>query len=756
MALRLPTIVIIVLMSLAALSSWAQNDEQQNPLQQAADFYLDNVRRAPNDLELHRELMDMFREKRFTTVPIAIYRNSLEQNANNSMLLYLLGYAYLMAYGQPMAEGEPDPLRMAEENLKAALQIKSNFPDAVSAMGDLYLRKDQSDLAIEKWEEAIKLNSRFEAAHLSMARFYRSQKEYDKAIDNYQRAISLKPKRVAIRYLELGLTYMDMEDLDRAESAFEKAKKYDSKMAMAYYKLGQVYAKRGERDKAVKIYRTGRKHDPDNAEVAYELAHIFLGTNDTKYALLSMERGLSADAVDPEMAKELANRIEKGTVAAADFMSQLADFEYSRNLQLHYFLGKLYLKIGENEDRALKHFKLAAGLDEANADVHYQLGLLQEKLEPEKAKEQYQKAVELGASDIGVSAEAQADLLFKAAQGYLDEGLEAKFIETAQQGLAIYSNRPDIHLQLAKIFNKRAQIYKNSGQKEQEDEMLQKAVEHYEQVTILQPDAQRWYNLGLLYEWQKKIKAIRAYDKAVQLDPNFARAYYRRGYFRLHYKIGDAGVLMYQPPVAVEDFKKAIELDPKLADAHFSLGTAYHQMDMPEEATAEFAKTVELDPDNVQAHVYLAQDYAAAGENEKVIQHLTKAAELEDSNAEILKTLGAMQLQYGGDSGIKAAQKALEKAVELKPDDAEISMNYGYTLYLDRLFNEAIEKLKKAIEIQSNYPEAHYNLALSYKAVRKYDLARQHWEKVIKLVPGTPLADKAAEFVDTMNQSETP
>ncbi len=233
MALRLPTIIITVLMSLAALSSWAQDNERQNPFQQAADFYLDNVRRAPNDLELHRELMDTFREKMFTTVPIAIYRNFLERNANNSMILYLLGYAYLMAYDQPMAEGEPDPLKMAEENLKAALQIKSNFPDAVSAMGDLYLRKNQPDLAIEKWEEAIKLDSRFEAAHLSMARFYRSQKEYDKAIENYQRAISLKPKRVAIRYLELGLTYMDMEDLDRAENAFEKAKKSGKSMLPA-------------------------------------------------------------------------------------------------------------------------------------------------------------------------------------------------------------------------------------------------------------------------------------------------------------------------------------------------------------------------------------------------------------------------------------------------------------------------------------------------------------------------------------------
>lgn len=756
---RLFSIALIMIMFFIALPSWTQEGNQQSALQQAADYYVNNIRRRPNDLELHRELMDMFGKRNLSTIPITIYRNSLESNSNSHVVLYLLGYAYMTSYGMPLMDGEPEPLKQAEENLKAALEKRPGFPDALSALGDVYLRAGKIDSALAKWQEALEANERFEPAHLSLARYYHSQREYDRAIEEYQRAISLNPKLVAIRYMELGLVYMDMNDLDNAEEAFNKAKKYDSKMAMAYYKLGQIYAKRGKPTKAVKLYRDGRKHDPNNAEVAYDLAHIFLETNHTKYALLSMERGLVADAVDPEIDKELVARIEQGTIAAADYMAQLSDFEYSGNFELHYFLGKLFLKIGENEDRALKHFKMAAGLEQDNADVHYQLALLQEKLEPEKAKEQYQKAAELGVADTTgtvESAEARANVLFKAAQGYLEEGLEAKFIETAQAGLAIFPNRADIHLQLAEIFKKRADIYKNNDQAREEEEALKQTVKHYEQVVTLQPDAQKWYELGLLYERQNKIKAVRAYDKAVQLDPDFAAAYYQRGDFRLNYKVGRVSVRMYEPQMAIDDLKKAIELDPKLADAHFSLGTAYHQMDMAEQATIEFEKTVEIDPSNVKAHIYLAQDYAAAGENKKVIKHLSMAAELDDTNAEVLRSLGAMQLKYGGDSGIKAAQEALAKAVKLKSDDAEILMNYGYTLYLDRLFNEAIDNFTKAIEIQANYPEAHYNLALAYKAARKYDLAKQHWQKVMSLVPGTPMADKSREFLNRMEKSGTP
>jgi superkiller protein 3 len=181
---------------------------------------------------------------------------------------------------------------------------------------------------------------------------------------------------------------------------------------------------------------------------------------------------------------------------------------------------------------------------------------------------------------------------------------------------------------------------------------------------------------------------------------------------------------------------------------------AYHQMDMPELATAEFVRTVEIDPDNVKAHVYLAQDYAAAGENQKVIEHLSKAAELDDSNAEVLKNLGAMLLKFGGDGGVKPAQEALEKAVKLKPDDAEILMNYAYTLYLDRMFESAIVRYKKALEIRPDYPEANYNIALAYSRVGKYQLALQHWERVIELSPQSELASKAAEYVKKIRESQ--
>ena len=728
------TYLALAIMLFSASFAYAQDSAQY---QQAYDYYIRQIRSKPSDLVLHRDLMDSYKEKGLLSIPVKIYKEAIEKNPGNAIIFYLVGYSYIMA--------DQKPLEVAEESLKAALVAEPNFPDAVAALGDYYLKIGNTDMALAKWQEALEMDEKSEPARLSLARFYRSRKRYDQATQEYERLINLKPKGIAKIYLEFGNMYLEMNELDKAEVAFTNARQSDSKLAMAYYKLGQVYAKKGLRDKAIDSYQRGRRHDPNNAEVAYELAVIFLETNDIKYALLSLERGLTAETSDNQLSKDLISRIERNINSAAEFISDLADSKYTDNFHLHYFLGKFYLK-QDNKDRAIKHLKVAADVSPSNPDVHYQLGLLQEETDPETARESYQKAVNLGSSE--------ADLLFKMAQTYLEEGNETKFIETAKRALDMESNRADVHFQLAQIFKTRANIYKNSGNKLEEDKALEEAVKHFEQGLEIQSDAQKWFELGNLYERQNKIKAIRAYEKAIQLDPNFALAYYRMGNFRLNYKVGKASVLMYNPSVSVEDFKKAIELDPKLADAHFGLGEAYHQMDMPELATAEFEKTVELDPNNVKAHIYLAQDYAAAGDAQKVIYHLTKAAELDDSNPNVLRDLASMQLQFGGDAGIEPARKALEKAYKLKPEDPDILNNYGYTLYMDKMFNQSIDILKRALEIQPDYLQANYNLALAYNGIRDYDMALKYWEKVIELAPQSDLAARSLEFVEKIKKAK--
>lgn len=86
-------------------------------------------------------------------------------------------------------------------------------------------------------------------------------------------------------------------------------------------------------------------------------------------------------------------------------------------------------------------------------------------------------------------------------------------------------------------------------------------------------------------------------NKAVQLDPKSAINYVSRGvgYYYLPASLG-GGV-----ELAVKDFEKAIEIDPRSADAHLWLGLALRKENRNADARREFQKAVELNPARVWA-----------------------------------------------------------------------------------------------------------------------------------------------------------
>jgi tetratricopeptide (TPR) repeat protein len=95
--------------------------------------------------------------------------------------------------------------------------------------------------------------------------------------------------------------------------------------------------------------------------------------------------------------------------------------------------------------------------------------------------------------------------------------------------------------------------------------------------------------------------ASESIQKALELDPNSARAYLSKG-------IGD----YYLPPMfgggtelAIRDLQRALELDPKLADAHLWLGVALRKAGKAAEARIAIGRSLELNPNRVWARQQL-------------------------------------------------------------------------------------------------------------------------------------------------------
>lgn len=92
------------------------------------------------------------------------------------------------------------------------------------------------------------------------------------------------------------------------------------------------------------------------------------------------------------------------------------------------------------------------------------------------------------------------------------------------------------------------------------------------------------------------MEAFREYARALEIEPDNPYALTARGYARL----------MSPPPLggvdlAIEDFSKAIEKDPKLVEAYLGLAEAYTKKGEKEKADENYKKVLELDPENKRA-----------------------------------------------------------------------------------------------------------------------------------------------------------
>jgi len=88
-------------------------------------------------------------------------------------------------------------------------------------------------------------------------------------------------------------------------------------------------------------------------------------------------------------------------------------------------------------------------------------------------------------------------------------------------------------------------------------------------------------------------RAIFHYTKAIEIDPRFADAYINRG---LAYDSKG------QFDQAISDYNKAIELNPRDADAYYHRGNTYRRKDQYEQAVFNYNKAIEINPRDAYAY----------------------------------------------------------------------------------------------------------------------------------------------------------
>jgi serine/threonine protein kinase/tetratricopeptide (TPR) repeat protein len=102
-------------------------------------------------------------------------------------------------------------------------------------------------------------------------------------------------------------------------------------------------------------------------------------------------------------------------------------------------------------------------------------------------------------------------------------------------------------------------------------------------------------------------RAILLFEKAIALDPQYARAYAALGYaYELKAQFLTMPELFER---AVASFQKAIELQPLLAESYYGLGMTFIALGREEEAIGAIRRALAFAPDDFQAHAALGRAY---------------------------------------------------------------------------------------------------------------------------------------------------
>ena len=221
------------------------------------------------------------------------------------------------------------------------------------------------------------------------------------------------------------------------------------------------------------------------------------------------------------------------------------------------------------------------------------------------------------------------------------------------------------------------------------------------------PEAHDAYLRGLFY-WNKRgradlEKAIGYFNQAIILDPNYALPYagIAQSYIPLTY-FGYVRGDDVRSMVATA-LTRALELDDSLAEAHTALGSAKHFYEYDwAGAEREFRRAIELNPNYATAHQWYAQMLGCEGRREEALaEH--------------------------------------KHALALDPFSLIIISGTGHRFYRLRRYDEAVEALKNAVEMDDNFASTHWNLGLVYAQQKDFPAAIKELQKADALLQSNAL-----------------
>ena len=229
--------------------------------------------------------------------------------------------------------------------------------------------------------------------------------------------------------------------------------------------------------------------------------------------------------------------------------------------------------------------------------------------------------------------------------------------------------------------------------------------------------------------------AQQMFTRATQIDPGYALAFAGiadcRSWLYTYYESSAENLR-----AAEEASRKALQLDPELAEAHLSHGLADSLSERYDEAEKEFEAAIRLNPRLFEAHYFYARTCVAQGKMEKAARLYEEALSVRPEDYQVPPLLAQTYTSLGREGKAKAVHRQgleiIDRHLELNPDDARaIYLGAAALVNLGKR-EQGLEWARRALAMDPEEPAILYNVACTYSLAGEIEEAIDLLEKALK------------------------
>jgi predicted O-linked N-acetylglucosamine transferase (SPINDLY family) len=250
-------------------------------------------------------------------------------------------------------------------------------------------------------------------------------------------------------------------------------------------------------------------------------------------------------------------------------------------------------------------------------------------------------------------------------------------INLLKKSLQINSNQPLVLFDLGIAFLKNNQ--------------LEEAIKFFDKSAILDPtNIKIFINKAVILNKLNRLdELINCYQRITQLNPNYIDAYTNQA--ETLYSIGKVDD-------ALNLYYKAIEIEPKNSAIYNNFGNLFYKLDRLNEAINFYEKSITIKSDNPSAYKNLGLVFIKKRKSNEAINYLKKSIQNRE-DYEVYTNLAVIYSTLNN----KEALIYYDKAIKLKPNEAEAYVLKAYHLQSINKIDKAILTFDDALKINKDY-----------------------------------------------------